>query len=72
MRLHTKIEAALTATGLPWEIETGGKHHKLRVGGRLAAILPNGGGNEADRRAVLNTVSNIRRVARELHTCASR
>lgn len=65
MRLPAQIEAALEQSGLPWSIETGSKHRKLRVAGRLAGILPRGGHNEKDQRTVLNTVSQIRRVARD-------
>lgn len=34
-----KLEAALNETGLPWEIEPGSKHHKIRLKGRLAGII---------------------------------
>lgn len=66
MRLPTLIEAALEETGQPWVIKMGGKHIKLLVAGRLAGVLPKNGGNESDRRAVHNTVRQIRNVAREL------
>jgi hypothetical protein len=68
VKLNAKIEAALGQTGLPWSLERGGKHHKLRVAGRLAGILPRSGHSETDQRAVLNTVTQIRRVAREVQT----
>ncbi len=66
MKLPAKIEAALEETGLPWSVERGGKHHKLRVAGRLAGVLPYGSGAETYQRTLLNTVSQIRRVAREV------
>lgn len=64
MSLPKPIEQALEATGLPWSIEAGGKHLKLRVNGRLAGILSRGSKRESDQRAVRNTVAQIRRAAR--------
>jgi hypothetical protein len=66
MRLPTKITVALEATGLPWCTELGGKHYKIRVAGRLAGVYPKGGHSSADNRALLNTITQIRRIAKEV------
>jgi hypothetical protein len=59
------ILAALEECGVDWRIENGKKHRKLIVGRRLAGVLPHGHHSEVDRRSVLNTVRQIRQVARE-------
>lgn len=65
MRLSPTIQRALDECGLPYALERGSCHLKVRVGGRLAAILPmKGAGPESDGRAIKNTVSQIRRAAR--------
>ena len=56
MRILPVIEQALDSTGLPWEIGPGKKHHHIRVGGKLAGILPRGSGT-AGVRAVKNCVA---------------
>ena len=63
-RMDFTVLNALDSTGLPWEIEPGKKHYHIRVGGKLAGILPKGSGT-AGVRAVKNCVAQIRRVARE-------
>jgi len=57
------LRAALEETGLPWGVELGGRHWKLRVNGRLAGILPRSGVNESDPRALKNTIAQVRRCA---------
>lgn len=59
-----EIEAALSALGQPWELKAGGRHVKIMVCGKLAGILPTNGKCDGDRRATLNIVSQIKRVAR--------
>lgn len=67
MRLNKDIEAELNATGLPWDLETGGSHVKIRLKGRLVGILPKGGRiQQSDSRPLKNTLTQIRRAAREL------
>jgi hypothetical protein len=66
VKLPSEITVALDATGLPWAMEKGGKHYKIRVAGRLAGVYPRGKHSECDRRAVLNTVTQIRRIAKEI------
>ena len=65
MRLHPSIRAELDKTGQPWDIERGGSHLKIKVGGRLAGILPHNGKSE-DRhpRTLKNCIAQIRRIGR--------
>jgi hypothetical protein len=58
----------ITASGLPWSFEVGAKHHKVKIGGRLACILPRGSAahRETYRRALLNSRAQVRRVIKEL------
>lgn len=59
-----------TAAGLQYTIEEGGKHYKVRVAGKLAAILPKGNAikGETDRRVLLNMRAQVRRVINEVRT----
>lgn len=68
MKLNVKVKQALNATGIPWEIETGSKHFKVRLGGRLVGIYPQGKKTEASQHANANLLANIKRLARELTT----
>lgn len=54
----------VTAAGLEYVIEDGGKHFKIRVAGKLAAILPKGK-SVNDRRSFLNTRAQVRRAIKE-------
>ena len=56
-------------SGLPWRLETGGRHFKLIIADRLAGILPYGGKasrQEANKRAELNMKAQVRRIIREV------
>lgn len=66
MRVPVELEAALNETHIPWHIEEGTKHRKVKLGGKLVAILPHGKAQETYRRALLNTISQIRRMAQEI------
>jgi hypothetical protein len=66
MKLDRRIREALEETGLPWLLEPGKGHLKLRVGGRLAGIISTSSKCEGAQRNALNTVSQIRRVARSI------
>jgi len=68
MKLPERLREALDATGLPWVIELGGKHYKVRLAGRLVSVYPKGKGHEADKRVLLNTITQVRRAARELQS----
>jgi hypothetical protein len=63
MLLPPKIQAALDETGLPYEVENGNRHRKIRLAGRMVGIIPMCGNGSDSRRAELNIVSQIRRGA---------
>lgn len=58
------VITALEETGVPWELKEGGRHLKIMVHGQLAGILPINGKCDRNKRATLNLVSQIKRVAR--------
>jgi hypothetical protein len=62
--MHPKIKDTLAALSVPWELKEGGRHRKLFVNGRLAGILPKGRTKDSSPRDVLNTIAQIKRVAR--------
>lgn len=66
MKLPGELREALDQTGLPWEVESGKKHNKVKLAGRLVAVYPHGKKQESDRRALLNTITQVRRTAQEL------
>lgn len=69
MRLPPEIERELEACGLPWTVDKGKKHHKIRVAGRMVGILPlNGKVQTSNKTPIKNTVAQIRRAAKELST----
>lgn len=56
---------ALEETGLPWEIEPGRGHMKIKLAGHLVGVTrQNKAGN--NRRAEKNVIAQIRRKAAEL------
>lgn len=59
------IEDDLAATGLPYSLEQGGRHLKIKLAGRLVGVMPRDGGHDNDR-AAKNVRASIRRAAREL------
>jgi len=67
-RVPKEIEYELNTTGLPWGVELGGKHVKIKLAGRLVGILPLNGRNIQQTNSVpmKNTIAQIRRAAREL------
>ena len=68
MRLDPKVRKTLEETSLPWVVETGSKHFKVRLGGRLVGVYPHGKKTEASKHANSNLIANIKRLARELTT----
>lgn len=62
---HLLLEV-LDASGLDWSVEAGGKHYKLKIEGHLVGILPRGKHSSTDKRAVLNTRSQIRAIIKQL------
>lgn len=51
---------------VPYSVERKRRHIAIRVGGKMAGIVPLGGrGNESAGRAVLNVRSQVRRAVKE-------
>ncbi len=68
MKLPDALREALTKTGLPWEVENGKKHNKVKLAGKLVCVYPHGKPRDVNRRALLNTITQVRNAARELTT----
>lgn len=66
MQIDKRLKAELDDTGLPWEIEEGGIHYKVRIAGKLACVFPRGKKQESNKRVVLNTIAQVRRTAKIL------
>lgn len=66
MKIPAELREALDKTGLPWEIEVGGKHKKLRLSGKLVGIIPLGKQQCRDKRSLLNTLTQVRLAARKI------
>ena len=60
--INPKIKDTLDRCGAPYSLESGARHIKIVVGGRLAGILPYRDGR-SDSRATLNTMAQIKRAA---------
>lgn len=71
MRIDKKLEAELECTGLDWRVETGGAHFKIKLCDKLVAIYPKGKPNGNNKRALLNTISQVRRAAKVIKEGAS-
>lgn len=68
MKLPAELREALAKTGLPWEIENGKKHNKIKLAGKLVGVYPHGKANGDHKRSLLNTITQVRRAAQELTT----
>lgn len=66
MKVPPELAAALDATGLPWEVEIGKKHRKIRLAGRLVTVIPHGPKQEANKRVVFNTIKNVRHMEKTI------
>ncbi len=65
-KLHRDVEDWLTETGLSWSIESGTRHSKITLGGKLVGIFPKAEGRSGKcQRARLNIRAQIRRAAKE-------
>jgi hypothetical protein len=64
-RIPARMRELLDGSGLPWRIESGGKHQKIIVGERLCAIFPRSGQVSVGR-SLENSLAQIRRKIREL------
>lgn len=60
-----RVIKVLEETGLPWDIEQGRGHLKIRMSGHLVGVMT-AGSKPADPRAEKNVISQIRRKAAEL------
>jgi hypothetical protein len=71
-RIHKDIRAALDECGYPWEAKLGGSHIKLILAGQMVGIYPLNGGTKLSamgaQRAVMNTISQIKRAVEGLKT----
>ena len=65
MKIDPKTRQALEETGLPWELENGKKHTKIRLAGQFVGILPQNG-RIAEGVANRNVVAQIKRAAKEI------
>ena len=61
-----RLREALENTGLPWEVEDGSKHYKVKLCGRLVAVYPLGKARDHNKRALLNTITQVRLAARQI------
>jgi hypothetical protein len=65
MKKHfAPFEEELAASGVPYEIENGARHYKIKVGGRLCGILPRSGRGSTNR-GILNVMAQVRRAIQE-------
>lgn len=62
MKIPARVQEALDATSLPYQLDRGGQHIKIRLAGMLVGILP-ANGKPGHSRAEKNTISQIRRAA---------
>jgi hypothetical protein len=66
-RLPAKIRRLLNESGLAWDLRGGGRHFKLFVEGRLAAVVPRAGVPEYGR-GLANFSADIHRaISRAQH-----
>lgn len=63
--MRRDVEGWLAETGLPWAIESGARHMKVKISGKLVAIFPQAGRYGGAMRARLNIRAQIRRAAKE-------
>lgn len=66
-KAERQLRTDLDATGLPYTLERGSRHLKIKLMGHLVGILPlKGRDNPGDKRSYLNVRSQIRRKAKEI------
>jgi hypothetical protein len=65
--LPDRVRDALDETRLPWELELGSKHWKIKLAGKLVGIVPKSKKmHDASDRPIKNTIAQIRRAAKEI------
>lgn len=65
VRLPDKVLRELQASGLPWHLEGGAKHHHLILNGKLVAVMGRTPSRRRGRDAAGNVVAAIRRAVRD-------
>lgn len=66
VRFDKRLGEALDATGLPWTIEPGTRHFKIRLAGRLCGIVPQGVKGESGPKMLAKNVKNVQRIAAKI------
>ena len=66
MKMPKELREALDRTGLPWEVQNGKKHNKVKLVGRLVGVYPHGRKQEAEKRSLLNVITQVRHTAQEI------
>jgi hypothetical protein len=67
-RVPSDLRQVLDGSGLPWRIEHGTRHYKVRLADRLVAILPHSKSHrDYIGRADKNAVARVRRFLRQEH-----
>lgn len=59
------IMKALDETGLPWQVETGKGHKKIRLCGRLVGVMSTNQTGTSSRE-MMNVICQIKRAAKEM------
>lgn len=62
--LDPRVRELLDASGRPWSVDCGAKHGKLRLEGRLIAIVPRSLRRAEDGPAAQNLLACVRRALR--------
>lgn len=65
-KFDKRLGEALDATGLPWTIEPGTRHFKIRLAGRLCGLVPQGVKGDNSPKMLAKNVKQIRRIADEI------
>lgn len=60
-----EVLGLLRSSGRSWAVESGKRHHKLRVEGRLVLVLPHSSASRFRGRREANAMSTLRRALSE-------
>ena len=68
-KVPQSMRTLLDESGVPWWIEEGTSHLKVRLAGKLVAVLPRGKSlkQTRDKRAELNALANVKRALKAFH-----
>jgi hypothetical protein len=61
-KIPDKLRSVLDETGIPWALESGAKHYKIKLAGKLVGILPHSR-REPEAQDLRNTIAQVRRAA---------